>query len=170
MERRAFTSSGRIQTSRSFVARTQPWAARACAPTIRNSTLWALNSANRSLKSWFEVSRVLPHQAETGEFPNGVDSFLRRRANPCPIRLRVSVPYHSTFGVGTCRHFDVRNDILPLPPPGNPGTGNKTALVAVGILCAKDAPLVIRESVAFRDWHPPPPPLISLILSRQRRC
>ena len=44
---------GRTQTSKSRVARTCPCAANAWAPTKRNSTCRALNSANRSLKSWF---------------------------------------------------------------------------------------------------------------------
>ena len=34
--RSAFAGSGRIHTSRSPVARGTPWAAKACAPTIRN--------------------------------------------------------------------------------------------------------------------------------------
>jgi hypothetical protein len=76
--RGAFSGAGRTHTSRSLVARTCPCAARACAPMTRNSTLFALNADNRSLKSWF--SNIRPRQGVTGKLPDSCHPLTGRRA------------------------------------------------------------------------------------------
>src|ERR1700690_775545 len=73
----AFSELGRIQTSRSFVARTRPCAASACAPTTMYSTLCALNSANRSLKSWFISASAVPLQTLPSQLPYCRETLLR---------------------------------------------------------------------------------------------
>lgn len=84
--RDAFVGSDRTQTSKSFVARTNPCTARAWAPTTRYSTSRALNSANRSLKSWFIRPRTGPLHALPGQFPNGVNALRRGTVRPIILR------------------------------------------------------------------------------------
>lgn len=68
--RRAFSGSGRIQTSRSPVARGTPCAARACAPTTRNRVLARTRAASRSRKSGFTVRAPRPaHDAHRDPLP-----------------------------------------------------------------------------------------------------
>lgn len=76
---------GRIQTPRSPVALTRPWADSACAPTTRYSTPCALNSDNRSLKSDLTRAVPLPRQALERQLPHRVHSLFRRRALPIAV-------------------------------------------------------------------------------------
>ena len=82
----AFLRLGFTHTSRSFVARTCPYAASACAPTIRYSTLCALKMSNSSLKSGFTSEMLFPGKTKFGKCPYGFDSLLGRKAHPVGVR------------------------------------------------------------------------------------
>lgn len=82
----AFSALGRTQTSRSLVARTCPCAARAWAPTTRYSTAWALNSANRSLKSGFIGTALCPGETDLRQLPHSREALLGAPVPPLVAR------------------------------------------------------------------------------------
>ena len=90
--RSALSAVGRTQMSRSPVARGRPCAARACAPTMRNSAPAANNAPNISPKSRFIPLSVFERPCFARELPNhshsfrrgrGIDSIPRRRSGEC---------------------------------------------------------------------------------------
>src|ERR1041384_5636244 len=54
------------------------------------STSRALNSANRSLKSWFIGSYAVPGETLSGQLPDGIDALSHGSIDPVVLRRRLA--------------------------------------------------------------------------------